>query len=120
MRERQMRRALATVSVFLLAGAVLIGQQPGGRGGRGRAAGAAPGAPNEGRGQGGASLRIERDLEYGRAAAQPLTLDVYRMDPSSSPSPLIVWIHGMDGALTTKMSTPAIAFVSASSGYAVA
>ena len=48
--------------------------QRGGRGGRG-------GAPNEGRGQGGPALTIERDLEYSRAGGVSLTLDLYYIDP---------------------------------------
>jgi S-formylglutathione hydrolase FrmB len=116
---RRSRRWLIAVALTLVAGAGLHGQQPaqgaGGRGGRGGA-----GTPNEGRGQGGPALKIERDLEYGRAGGRPLMLDLYRMDPASAPSPVIVWIHGIDGPLTTKMTTPAMAFVSANSGYAVA
>ena len=42
------------------------------------------------------------------------------MDPRTAPSPVVVWIHGTDGPLNSKMTTPAIAFVSANSGYAVA
>ena len=45
--------------------------QRGGRGGGARGGG----APNEGRGQAGPSLKIERDLEYARPGGQPLTLD---------------------------------------------
>ena len=42
------------------------------------------------------------------------------MMPSASPSPVIVWIHGTEPPLATKATTPAIALVSGTSGYAVA
>ena len=37
--------------------------------------------------QPGPRLKIERDLEYARAGGQALTLDLYRPDPSSTPTP---------------------------------
>jgi len=86
--------------------------QRGARGGR-------QGAPNEGRGQAGPRLKIERDIEYTRASGQPLLLDLYRMDPSAAPSPVVVWIHGADGPLAAKTATPMAGLVSAG-GIAVA
>ena len=118
------RRALAAAMIVAFA-VVAHAQEPAGRGGRqggggrGGQAGAAPTAPNEGRGQGGPSLRIERDLEFGQAAGQRLTLDLYHMAPSATPSPLVVWIHGSDAPLNTKTATPAVGLVS-NSGYAAA
>jgi len=132
-KEGQMHRTSVVASMVMLT-AVFVGAQqpqPAGRGGRGGAApagggrqgrqgGAAPaGEPNEGRAQPGPSLKIERDLEYGRAAGQRLTLDLYRMDPAATPIPLVVWIHGSEPPLNTKIATPAIALVS-NSGYAAA
>jgi acetyl esterase/lipase/enterochelin esterase-like enzyme len=75
-------------------------------------------APNEGRVQGGPRLKIERDLEYARVAGQALMLDLYRPDPVSAPTPVIVWIHGTKGGDATKSTTPAVALVTP--GYAVA
>jgi acetyl esterase/lipase len=76
------------------------------------------GAPNEGRPQPGPRLKIERDLEYGRADGRPLTLDIYRPDPLNTPTPVVVWIHGTNGGDATKATTPAGALVTP--GYAVA
>jgi acetyl esterase/lipase len=76
------------------------------------------GAPNEGRPPAGPRLTIDRNLEYSRADGQPLLLDIYRPDPVSTPTPVVVWIHGTNGGDTTRMVTPAVAL--ASSGYAVA
>jgi endo-1,4-beta-xylanase len=81
-------------------------------------AGGRQGAPNEGRVQAGARLKIERDLEYGRADGRSLTLDLYRPDPVNAPTPVIVWIHGTKGGDRTKATTPAAALVTP--GYAVA
>jgi acetyl esterase/lipase/enterochelin esterase-like enzyme len=109
-------RAIATmVGVLALAGATAatMAQAPGGRGRQG-------GAPNEGRGPSGPTLKIETDLEYARVEGARLTLDLYRMAPSASPSPVIVWIHGTEPPLSTKATSPAVAFVSNASGYAVA
>jgi acetyl esterase/lipase/enterochelin esterase-like enzyme len=75
------------------------------------------GAPNEGRVQGGTRLVIERDLEYGRGGGQPLTLDLYRPDPVTTPLPVVIWIHGTKGGDSTKATTPAVALMPA---YAVA
>jgi S-formylglutathione hydrolase FrmB/acetyl esterase/lipase len=98
-------------------GAQAAAPQRGGRGGR---QGGPEGAPNEGRGQGGPALKIERDLEYSRAGGVALTLDLYHVDPVGSASPVVVWIHGMDVPLTTKAATPAAGLVSAGNGLAVA
>jgi endo-1,4-beta-xylanase len=87
------------------------------RGGRGAGPPSAN-AANEGRGQGGPSLKIERDLEYARPGGQPLTLDLYHLEPLTSPRPVVVWIHGT-GSGTTKLATPAVALVSPT-GVAVA
>ncbi|MEO8483021.1 MAG: alpha/beta hydrolase [Acidobacteriota bacterium] len=122
-----MRRTLTIVGLAVAAAAALGAQQPAsqpapgaGRSGRQGGVGAPQGAPNEGRGRGGALLTVERDLEYGRAGSQRLLLDLYRMVPSNAPSPVLVWIHGTEPPLSTKLATPAVAFVSAASGYAVA
>ena len=90
------------------------------RGGRGGRQGNPDGTPNEGRGQGGPALKIVRDVEYSRAGAVPLTLDLYHVEPLASPSPVVVWIHGTEGSFTTKGATPAAGLVSAGSGLAVA
>src|SRR3954469_5543775 len=87
---------------------------------RGARAGGARGAdtPNEGRGQAGARLKIEQDLEYARAGGQPLLLDLYHMDPVASARPVVVWIHG-SGSGASKASSPAPALINPS-GVAVA
>ncbi len=51
-------------------------------------------------------------------AGRALTLDLYRPDPMSAPTPLVVWIHGARGAEANKATTPAAAL--ATPGYAVA
>ena len=66
----------------------------------------------------GHELKIERDLEFANVAGKALTLDLYRPDPASAPTPLIVWIHGAKGGDQTKATTPAAAL--ATPGYAVA
>ena len=73
---------------------------------------------NEGRGQPGPRLKIERDLEYSRAGGAPLKLDIYRPDPVAAPTPVIGWIHGLRGGDASKTTTPAVAL--ATPGYAVA
>ena len=88
------------------------------RGGR-KGAPAQPGAPNEGRPQPGPRLKIEHDLEYARPDGRALTLDVYRLDPSATPFPVVVWIHGADSPFATKAATPAVALVTPT-GFAVA
>src|SRR5262245_15140016 len=96
------------------------GRAGGGRGGRGAAAPAAQGgAPNEGRGQGGPQLTIDRDLEYARQAAVPLHLDLYHMNPVTAPSAVIVWLHGEGNESTARMTTPFAALVN-NGGFAVA
>jgi endo-1,4-beta-xylanase len=76
------------------------------------------GAPSEGQQQQGPRLKIERDLEYARAGSRTLTLDLYRPDPLSTPTPVVVWIHGANGGFPGKGPTPAAAL--ATPGYAVA
>ena len=111
---------LAAVVVLCLSG--VLGAQrgappAGGRpGGAGR--GAAQGAPNEGRGQGGPSLKIEH-LEFARVGGQALTLDLYRMDPSATPSPVVIWIPGSGPAAATRIATPLAGLVT-NGGVAVA
>ncbi len=82
------------------------------------AAVAQPAAPSEGRAQPGPRLKIERELAYSSVQGRALTLDLYRPDPTSAPTALIVWIHGSTGGDRTKTTTPAVAL--ATSGYAVA
>jgi len=82
------------------------------------ASSAQQGAPSEGRAQPGPRLKIERDIAFGDAHARPLTLDLYRPDPVSAPTALIVWVHGSTGGDTSKVTTPVAAL--ATSGYAVA
>src|SRR5579884_3238443 len=103
-----MRGLRATLSIFtiLLVCAPSMAQR-GQRGGGARGAG----APNEGRGQGGPSLKIERDLEYARVGGQPLVLDLYHLEPLPAARPVLVWIHdGEAGA--SKIVSPAAALVS--------
>ena len=82
-------------------------------------AAAPPAGPaNEGRPEAGASLRIETGLEYARVGAVALKLDLYRMDPSSTPQPVVVWIHG-EGDLDARTASPAAGLVGPG-GFAVA
>ena len=76
-------------------------------------------APNEGRQQAGPALKIDTDVEYAKAGGQALKLDLYRVLPSTEPLPVVVWIHGADGALATKTATPAGALARANA-FAVA
>ena len=96
---------------FIVISALAVGSGP-------LAAGGQQAAPSEGRVQGGPRLKIERELEYANVAGKPLTLDLYRPDPASAPTPLIVWIHGSKGGDVTNTTTPAAAL--ATPGYAVA
>ena len=94
------------------------GAAPEGRGaGPGR--GAVQAQPNEGRGQGGPQLKIDRNLEYARRDSRPLGLDMYYMQPMATPRPLVVWIRGTDPSASARLATPAAALVSAT-GFAVA
>src|SRR5215210_9544057 len=89
-----MRRSLIAIgSVAALgAGALLQAQQ---------------GAQNEGRAQPGPRLVIERNLEFVRAGGQPLRLDLYRADPTPTPNPVVVWIHGSEAPFNSRSLTPA-------------
>jgi endo-1,4-beta-xylanase len=100
-----MRRSLFIVAsaAALAAGAVLTAQQ---------------GAPSEGQVQTGTRLVIERDIEFARAGQQALRLDLYRPDPTPTPNPVVVWIHGADAPFNVRSLTPASALVTP--GYAVA
>jgi acetyl esterase/lipase/enterochelin esterase-like enzyme len=109
---RNIRRIFAIFAILFFCSPAFA--QRGGRGGGGRGAG----APNEGRGQAGPSLKIERDLEYARAGGQPLTLDLYHLEPLPAPRPVIVWIHGSEPG-ASKIASPATALISPS-GVAVA
>src|SRR5579863_8335601 len=62
-----------------------------------------------------ARLRIDRDLEYTRAGARSLSLDLYTREGRTEPAPIVVWIHGAGGE---KSPSPAAGLVAA--GYAVA
>src|SRR5690242_19178585 len=102
-----MRGLRVTLSIFaiLMVSAPAMAQR-GTRGGGARGAG----APNEGRGQGGPSLKIERDVEYARVGGQPLVLDLYRLEPLPAPRPVLVWIHGGDAG-ASKIVSPAAALI---------
>ena len=41
-----------------------------------------------------AGVTVARDLEYGRAGAKILHLDLYLPEKSEKPLPLLIWIHG--------------------------
>jgi enterochelin esterase-like enzyme len=72
-------------------------------------------APNEGRQQAGPQLKVDSGIEY----SQGLKLDLYRVLPAANPLPVVIWIHGQDGPLATRVATPAGALASAN-GYAIA
>lgn len=76
------------------------------------------GARNEGQPQAGPSLRIDQDIEYARPGGRALKLDLYRRMPATTPSAVVVWIHGTDSLFTSKTPTPAAAL--ATQGYAIA
>jgi len=105
-----MHRSLKVLAIMSVLCASLAAQR-GGAGGRG--------AANEGRPQPGPRLKIDRDVEYARPGGHALTLDVYRLDPSATPLPVVVWIHGSDAPFATKTATPAVALVTPG-GFAVA
>ena len=98
-----MRRLLLWTALLAGCGAIVTAQQ---------------GAPNEGQAQAGPRLKIEHNIEFARAGGQALTLDLYRQDPTATPSPVVVWIHGTDPGFATKAPTPAGALVTP--GFAVA
>jgi enterochelin esterase-like enzyme len=72
-------------------------------------------ARNEGRGQPGAQLKIDSGIEY----APGMKLELYRVLPAANPLPVVIWIHGQAGRMTTRFSTPAGGLLSANS-YAIA
>jgi len=62
---------------------------------------------------------IQRDLVYKRINGRALTLDLYRPQKASSPSPVILWIHAGGWSHGRKeQRSPALSFLS--DGYAVA
>jgi enterochelin esterase-like enzyme/acetyl esterase/lipase len=64
---------------------------------------------NEGRGVPGASLLIERGISYREADGQNLALDIYRMNPSEEPSPVVVWIgDSSSGVPLTQSPAPGL------------
>jgi endo-1,4-beta-xylanase len=58
-------------------------------------------------------------VTYATRDGRALRLDVYHMDPSPTPRPLVIWLHGGDGSPTSRIATPAGGLVSAT-GFAVA
>jgi enterochelin esterase-like enzyme/acetyl esterase/lipase len=72
-------------------------------------------ARNAGRGQPGPQLKIDSGIEY----SQGLELELYRVLPAANSLPVVIWIHGPKGRLTTRFSTPAGGLLSANS-YAIA
>jgi enterochelin esterase-like enzyme len=72
-------------------------------------------ARNEGRAQPGPQLKIDSGIEY----SPGLKLELYRVLPAANPLPVVIWIHGQAGRLTTRFATPAGGLLSANS-YAVA
>jgi endo-1,4-beta-xylanase len=109
---KHLERPLVVLAILFLC--LPATAQRGGRGGVTRGAGGA----NEGRGQAGPSLKIERDLEYTRAGGQPLMLDLYHLEPLPTPRPVIVWIPG-SGPGASKIASPATALITPN-GVAVA
>src|SRR5262249_37334605 len=103
---RNIRRIFAIFAILFFLCLPAIAQR-GGRAGGTRGAG----APNEGRGQAGPSLKTERDFEYARAGGQPLMLDLSHLEPLPTPRPVIVWLHG-SGRDTSKTASPATALIS--------
>jgi acetyl esterase/lipase len=66
-----------------------------------------------------ADAAIERNLVYKRINGRALTLDLYRPQNASSPSPVILWIHAGGWSHGGKQQhIPALSFLS--DGYAVA
>jgi len=65
-----------------------------------------------------ARMRIDRDIEYSRVGTRALRLDLYRREPGTAPSPVVVWIHPGGSSAGDKSPTPAAAL--ATSGFAVA
>jgi len=66
-----------------------------------------------------ADAAIQRDLVYKRINGRALTLDLYCPQKASSPSPVILWIHGGGWSHGRKeQHSPAVSFLT--DGYAVA
>jgi acetyl esterase/lipase/enterochelin esterase-like enzyme len=63
-------------------------------------------------------LQIDRDIEFARIGARSLKLDLYRREPATQPSPVVVWIHAGGWTAGDKEPTPAAALVT--DGFAVA
>jgi len=76
-------------------------------------------APSEGRPPPGPSLKIDNDIEYTKAGGQSLKLDLYRVQPSNAPLPVVVWIHGAESPLNTRAASPAVGLARANT-YAIA
>lgn len=63
-------------------------------------------------------IRAQLNVEYARPDGKPLRLDLFLPEKSSSPLPLIVWVHGGGWLNGTKSGGPAVGLAKA--GYAVA
>jgi acetyl esterase/lipase len=64
-----------------------------------------------------AEPRIDKDLEYAKVGGESLRLDLYRPE-ASTPSPLLVWLHGGAWENGSKDQMPLAALVDR--GYAIA
>jgi acetyl esterase/lipase len=63
-------------------------------------------------------VRFLPDLEYARAGAKPLLLDLYLPEKPAGPLPLVIWIHGGGWAAGSKSGGPGPRL--SGRGYAVA
>jgi endo-1,4-beta-xylanase len=111
--------------IALVAGALLAPiyssaqTPPADQAGRGGARGARGAAGNEGATPQGPALKIDNDLEYTQAGGQSLKLNLYRVLPATAPLPVLIWIHGSDGALANRSASPMTGIATAN-GYALA
>ena len=67
-------------------------------------------APIEGPSQSGPELKIDRDLIYSRESGKALGLDLYRLMPTPTKAPVVIWIHD-DVTLGGKIASPAVALI---------
>ena len=67
-----------------------------------------------------AGVLVARNLEYGRAGAKILHLDLYYPERSEKPVPLLVWVHGGAWRTGTKEGDVVPMLPLADGGYAIA
>src|SRR4051794_31997702 len=76
-------------------------------------------APLPARAAGADGVQVSRDLQYGTDGAEKLLLDVYQPSDATSPSPILILIHGGGWVSGDKAEYTPIARALASTGFVI-